>query len=337
MRLGITGVAGYIGRLFAERVVAAGIAERIVGVDLAPAPFPASRIQCVRRDVRDPGLAADLAGCDAVVHFAFVVETMRDRKLMYDVNLNGTRNVLAACERAGVSTLVVASSVAAYGVQGDRVIDERTPCLGDARSFYAHTKRLVEDELDVFATRNPGVRLVRVRPSVVLGPRCNTWALGAMAELGRVDTRRGMRLPLVHEDDVVEAFFRALVRPVEGPILVAHRRSLAMADIARRLGRKPLVLPDAWVLRLGDAAFSAGLTRMSSDWLSLTVGNRFDFDPSASEAALDWRPAHDPMETLFVVLANAARLRSRGQRFDARTDRLEGTRYDLPASPGDHP
>lgn len=334
MRLGITGVAGYLGRLFTERVVASGIAERIVGVDLAPAPFPERQVHCVRRDVRDPALAAELAGCDAVVHFAFVVETMRDRRLMYDVNLNGTRNVLAACERSGVSTLVVASSVAAYGIQGDRVIDERTPCLGDARSFYAHTKRLVEDELDIFCARNPGVRVARVRPSVVLGPRCNTWALGAMPELGRMDTRRGMRLPLVHEDDAVEAFFRALTRPIEGAILVAHRESLSMAAIAERLGRRPLVLPDSWVLRLGDAAFSAGLTRMSSDWLSLTVGNRFDFDPSESERALDWRPAHDPMETLFVVLGNAARLRARGQRFDARTDRLEGTRYDLSASGG---
>ena len=36
MKLAITGVSGYIGRLFAERVVKERVAERVVGIDLAP-------------------------------------------------------------------------------------------------------------------------------------------------------------------------------------------------------------------------------------------------------------------------------------------------------------
>ncbi len=334
MKLAITGVAGYIGRLFAERVVEERVAERVVGIDLAPSTFAPSQLHYVQRDVRDPLVSRDLAGSDTVVHFAFVVETMRDRRLMYDVNVNGTRNVLDACERNGVKTLIVASSIAAYGVQRDHVITETTPCLGDSRSFYGHTKRLVEDELDLFAARNPAVRLVRVRPSVVLGPRCNTWALGAMAELGRFDTRRGMRLPVVHEDDVVEAFFRALTRPVSGPLLVAHRESLSMRDVAPLLGRKPTILPARVLLGLSDFAFSRGLTRMSSDWLVLTVENTHRYDPSATEAKLDHRLKHSQLDALKAALENGARLRAAGVTFDAKTDRLEGTRYVLDAAEG---
>lgn len=334
MKLAITGVSGYIGRLFAERVVKERVAERVVGIDLAPVSLPDSAVHCVQRDVRDPLLARDLAGSDTVVHFAFVVETLRDRPLMYDVNVNGTRNVLRACEESGVRTLIVASSIAAYGVQPDHVISEATPCLGDRRSFYAHTKRLVEDELDVFAARNPGVRLVRVRPSVVLGPRCNTWALGAMAELGRFDTRQGMRLPVVHEDDVVEVFFRALTRPVSGTLLCAHRESLSMREVAPLVGRKPRVLPARWLLSLSDFAFSRGLTRMSSDWLVLTVDNTHRYDPSATEAKLDYRLQHSQLDALRAALQNGSRLRAAGVRFDAKTDRLEGTRYVLDAAEG---
>ncbi len=334
MKLAITGVAGYIGRLFAERVVSERIAERVVGIDVAPVSFAESQLHYVQRDVRDPLLARDLAGSDAVVHFAFIVETLRDRRLMYDVNVHGTRNVLSACEQNGVKTLIVASSIAAYGVQKDHVITESTPCLGDATSFYAHSKRLVEDELDVFAARNPQVRLVRVRPSLLLGPRCNTWALAAMAELGRFDTRRGMRLPVIHEEDVVEVFIRALTRPVSGPLLVAHRESLTMREVAPLLGRKPMVLPASWLLRLGDAAFARGLTRISSDWLSLTVENTHRYDPSVTEAKLDWKPRHSQLDALRATLATSARLSAAGVRFDSKTDRLEGTRYALESPEG---
>jgi UDP-glucose 4-epimerase len=334
MKVAITGVAGYIGRLFAERLTRAGIAQRVVGVDIAPSTLAPDAVDFVRRDVRDPGLARDLSGIDAVVHMAFIVETLHDRRLMYDVNVGGTRNVLGACETNGVSTLIVASSIAAYGVQGERVVNEHTPCLGDSRSFYAHTKRLVEDELDLFERRNPKVRLVRVRPSVVLGPRCNTWALGAMAELGRFDTKQGMRLPVVHEDDAVEAFFRALTLPVSGPLLVAHREPLGMRDVAPLLGRKPLVLPPSWLLTLGDLAFSRGLTRMSSDWLSLTVESAHRYDPSLTEQKLGWKPQRSQLEALQATLGSAARLRERGVRFDAKHDRLEGTRYSLSTDGG---
>lgn len=326
MKLAITGVSGYIGRLFAERVIRERVAKHIVGIDLAPSSFRPNELSHVCRDVRDPALARDLAGCDTVVHFAFVVETLHDKRLVYDVNLGGTRNLLRACEQNGISTLIVASSVAAYGVQGERVIDEDTPCLGDARSFYAHTKRLVEEELDLFAARNPDVRLVRIRPSVVLGPRCNTWALAAMAELGRFDTRRGMRLPVIHEDDVVEAFYRALVRPVKGPLLVAHREPLQVRDVAPLVGRKPRILPARLLLALGDRAFALGLTRMSSDWLLLTLENSFRFDPTRTETELGLRPEKSQLEALGAALANARRVT---ERFGARTDRLEGTRYTI--------
>ncbi len=47
---------------------------------------------------------------DAIVHLAFVLNPIRDEHAMYDIDVNGTANVLEAAARAGISHLLVASS-----------------------------------------------------------------------------------------------------------------------------------------------------------------------------------------------------------------------------------
>jgi UDP-glucose 4-epimerase len=301
MKIVVTGVSGYIGHLLAERLLAEGVGE-IVGIDLAPSPLA---LRFVRRDVRDPAIVRDFAGADVVAHLAFVVEPTRDLRVAYDINLGGSRNVLAACEAAGVPALVVASSVAAYGVQGDRVITESTPLFGDRRSYYAHTKRLVEEELDLFEARNPAVRVARLRPALLAGPRLNPWARSALSLLGGIDTRRGMHLPVIHEQDVVDAFVRAITQPVRGRFLIAHRHSPSMREIARAAGKQPLIVPERVLLGIGDLAAAFGRSGLSREWLSLTIENRFRFDPSATERALGWAATRQPMAALDAARRTA--------------------------------
>ena len=334
MKIALTGVSGYLGRNLLERLGREGLGgAELLGLDLAGVDVPASRLRYVRRDVRDPALAGDLEGYDTVVHMAFVVEAMRDRALMYDVNLGGSRNLLRACERAGVRNLIVTSSVAAYGIQGDRVITEDTPLLGAARSCYAHTKRLVEEELDVFEARNPATRVVRVRPSIVLGPRCNTWALDALGGAQRLDTRRGIRIPVVHEDDVTEVLWRAITTAVRGPLLVAHPEPLSPETRARLADGRRIVVPEWLMLRLADAGFALGLSRINSDWLLLAAKNSYRFDASKTWEKLGWRPQHEPESALSAALASYRGLAHAGAR-RASADRLEGTRHLLVSEDG---
>lgn len=331
MKIVVTGCSGYLGQLLIERLNQEGLGgEDILGLDLAGASLPDSRMRWVRRDVRDQALVRDFEGADLVVHLAFIVETMRDRALMYDVNLGGSRNVLGACERAGVPNVIVASSVAAYGVHGQTVITEQTPLRGDKRSFYAHTKRLVEEEMNVFDARNPGVRLVRLRPSVILGPRCNTWAIASMGTTGGLDTERGIRLPVIHEQDVVDAIWRCIERPVRGAMLLAHREPLTGHDLARLSGTKRRVVPESILTRLAEASFALGLSRMNRDWLALTLSNGFRCDPTVTEDALGWSPRFGAEEALEAALHNARSLdKSARRRASAHIHRLEGTRFPL--------
>ena len=329
MRIAITGITGYLGQLLFERIEREGIADEIVGIDLALSTLPPSRLKYVCRDVRDPAIENDLRGCDTVVHLAFIVETLHDRALMYDVNVNGSRNVLAACERLGTPNLVIASSIAAYGIQHDTLVTEKTPCLGDSRSYYAHTKRLMEDAVNLFESRNPRSRVARLRPEIFVGPRCNTWAVDAMGMAGRFDTRSGLSCPIIHEDDVVDAFFKAIVQPVRGAFLIAHRKPLSLESIAKLSGLPHRRFPESLALAASELMFRLRLTRMNRDWLILMLRNSFRYDPSWTEQTLGWKPQHSAEAAFTAVLKNHQQLSLRDRLAQGRVDRIEGTRFSL--------
>jgi dihydroflavonol-4-reductase len=74
-------------------------------------------LELVLGDVTDSALATDLKGCDALFHVAAHYSLwQRDRDLLYQANVLGTRNILKAAREAGVSQTVYTSSVAAIGV-----------------------------------------------------------------------------------------------------------------------------------------------------------------------------------------------------------------------------
>ena len=118
-RVLVTGGGGFIGRHVVEQLVDRGDE---VTVMLAPAESPAGvrrfGADVVRADVRDlPSLDEVVQGQDAVIHMAALYSLwMRDWQRLYDVNVQGTLNVIAACRRAGTKRLVYTSSIAALGV-----------------------------------------------------------------------------------------------------------------------------------------------------------------------------------------------------------------------------
>ena len=112
MQVLITGAGGYIGRQVAQQLATR---HQVVGIDLRADPNAGFDLR--EMDIRDPKLR-DLVVDNAithVVHLAAVLEFSGDRARDYDIDVNGTRNVLDACLAGGVQHLVVSSSGAAYG------------------------------------------------------------------------------------------------------------------------------------------------------------------------------------------------------------------------------
>jgi nucleoside-diphosphate-sugar epimerase len=122
MRILITGSSGKLGRATSERLRAAG--HDVLGVDLAGAPGPGF----TRVDLQDYGQVLDTmlgvtarhTGLDAVVHLAAVpVNGLVPDATTFHNNVMATFNVAFAAHRAGIRTVVAASSITAMGFPFD--------------------------------------------------------------------------------------------------------------------------------------------------------------------------------------------------------------------------
>ena len=297
-KIAITGASGYIGQMLVERLAKApGI--KILALDLVkPGRLPPG-VEFAPCDVRDPAITRRFQGCDVVVHLAFIVAAIHDREAIYDINTRGSRNVLNACEEAGVGKLVVASSVAAYGRQprDNRRITEDTPRRGDSASYYLHTKRLLEEDLDLFEKRNPKIVLTRIRPSILLGKN-NRNFVHELARFPRVPkVREGLYLPVVHEEDVIDAFELAVMKDAPGPFIISLPEPTSMEDMARALDKDTISMSRAQLLFLSRLGFKLHLTLFSPDWI-VSGDTQWRFDISRAKNVLGWEPKHDLPSTI---------------------------------------
>jgi UDP-glucose 4-epimerase len=261
MRVLLTGAAGYVGTLLGARLAAVpGVS--VQGIDVrgrgGHAPSPGG-VVIRAMDIRDPALAALLRDerIDAVVHLAAVLEPTRDRARDFDVDVNGTRNVVTACVAAGVRHLAVTSSGAAYGYHADNPVPlrEEHPLRGDAAFSYADHKRQVEALLAEARDRHPalGQLVLRVGPVVGATTRNQITALFHRRVLLAV---RGCDAPFafVWDEDLVAVLAQGVLQGIAGVFNVAGSGALSVHDIAARL-RKPVLALPAGVLR---AALWAG-------------------------------------------------------------------------------
>jgi dihydroflavonol-4-reductase len=124
-------------------------------------------------DILDPpSLVAASQGCALVFHVAAVSDYWRTPAgRVYRVNVEGTRNVLAAALAAGVERLVYTSSIGALGVPppGQFLDESSTFNLPPHRFPYGHSKHLAEQAVREAIAR--GLDAVIVNPTGVIGAR----------------------------------------------------------------------------------------------------------------------------------------------------------------------
>lgn len=109
---------------------------------------------------------------DVVLHAAgkahVAAKTEAEKSAFFDVNLQGTKNLCAALEKAGVPrAFIFVSTVAVYGLQSGENITEEHP--SDGVTPYAMSKRLAEEYLTAWASEHDVV-LGILRPSLIAGP-----------------------------------------------------------------------------------------------------------------------------------------------------------------------
>jgi dihydroflavonol-4-reductase len=169
----VTGATGHIGNVLVRQLIEKGEKVRTLiwkGEDTTP--LQDLQVESVNGDVLDlPGLAEVFQGVDTVYHLAGIISIMPGHNpFVWDVNVQGTRNVLQASRQAGVRRLIYTSSIhaiarAPHGVQ----IDESLPF--DMHNPYgAYDRSKAEASLEVQKACREGLDAVIVCPTGVIGP-----------------------------------------------------------------------------------------------------------------------------------------------------------------------
>lgn len=233
----VTGGTGFIGSHVVRALLAAGHQVRVLrrATSRLEALEGLAGYRAVVGDILDPAsLEAAMAGCAWVFHVAAVSDYWRqDVGWLYRVNVEGTRNVLAAARRAGVQRLVFTSSAAAVGLREDGFpADESvTFNLSPAAFPYAHSKFLAE--IEVLKAVIAGLDCVILNPAVVIGPGDVYQGSGSL--LIEMLRRRVPAIPpggvtLIDVRDVAAAHLAAAERG-----RVAERYLLGAVDLSYRV------------------------------------------------------------------------------------------------------
>ena len=238
MRIAVTGASGVLGRGLAARLLSQG--HDVVGIARHRPESWTSAAHFVEGDIRDPtAVKLAVAGADVVAHCAWAKSPGPDDRISDQVNVGGTRNVLDAMADAGAGRIVFASS--AYAM---------TPVSAEG----IHKAR-VEEMLAA-----SGAQWVAIRSALILGRGVDNWVRRLFALPAFPDGSADRRVQVVHVDDALRLFTRAVLDSGidSGPVNLAATGAPTFRQIAAVLGRPIVRLggPFAALKRRGLTSFA---------------------------------------------------------------------------------
>jgi len=203
--------------LLAATLAADPSIERVIGVDTVPPRAEAAlllgRTEFVRADIRNPLIAKVIAQAevDTVVHMNVIATPLSagGRVSQKEINVIGTMQLLAACQKApGIRRLVVKSSAAVYGSspRDPAMFTEDMGPKALPRTGFGKDSVEVEGYVRGFSRRRADVEISMLRLANIVGPGVKTGLTDYMS-LPVIPTPLGYnaRLQLVHENDALQA------------------------------------------------------------------------------------------------------------------------------------
>ncbi len=314
----VTGVSRLVGGLAARALAADPRVDRVLAVDVVRPAHDIGRAQFVRADIRNPiiGKIISQEHVDTVAHLG-VITTPRQaggRVTQKDINVIGTMQLLAACQKAAsLKRLIVKSSAAVYGSSPrdpamftEEMTARRTPVGGFGKDSVE-----IETYVRGFGRRRPDVDVSLLRMANVIGPGLRT-AFSDLFHLPVVPVPLGYdgRLQVLHMDDAIGAILAAtFASQVPGVVNIAGD-GLLTAHQAARLAHRPSlpVLPQAGPV-LQQLASRSRLGTLDAEQLEFLRFGR-GMDTTVMRERLRFQPGRTTREAFTEVFGTAAGTRT---------------------------
>jgi nucleoside-diphosphate-sugar epimerase len=306
LKILVTGGTGFTGSHLVKRLLERGhqvlVLDKEAGLFFPELTRLGAQIQI--GDILDKDLVTRLAtGCQVVFHLAAAFRQINLlKKIYWQINVEGTRNLAETCLSAGVERFIYCSTEGVHGCVPNPPADETAPIA--PKDYYQYTK--YEGEKAVAEVAACGLKTVVLRPTAIYGPGDpgRFLMLFKMAKKGFFPMFGSGKITYhpVYIDNFCDVFELAMTRPeaVGQTYIVADEKYYSLNEIvssvARALGKKVRIihlpfLPLLWASYLCEwLCFPLGITPVifvrRADWYRENRG--FSSDKAKNE--LGYRP-----------------------------------------------
>ncbi|MHB8412089.1 MAG: hopanoid-associated sugar epimerase [Candidatus Acidiferrales bacterium] len=240
----VTGATGFVGSHVARRLVTSGESVRALArAGSRQQALDGVAVEWVEGDLRDEGsLDRALSGVTRVYHVAADYRLWsRHPQEIYDSNVTGTKNLLAAARRARVERFIYTSTVATIAVPREGELPDETnrASVDEMIGHYKRSKLLAEQE--ALRAAHEGLPVIIVNPTTPVGP--GDWKPTPTGRiildflLGRMPAYVDTGLNFVAVEDVAEGHLLAAERGKIGERYLLGGRNLTLKELLDVLTR----------------------------------------------------------------------------------------------------
>jgi len=304
----ITGGSGFIGTNFSKLLMKMDYDFKIY--DLQRSRYLPKSVETIKGDIRDKKkLTEAMKGSDVVFHLATVPPSVGLPKAeIYDIDVNGTRNVLEAAKQNNVERVVFTSSAShVYGLVDPDSCPLKEDCKLNPINEYGRNKVLAEELCQKMAGLS-GTKIIVLRLSMILGP----YDFDPILMENALSVIKGKRIILpgdgsskaqsMHVKDVNTAllasaeksnrsFGKHEVFNISGNEILSMDKwmqlMLRLTDSKSKVSHMPLALAKGMV----GIAWGLRKTKVHPSYLSLMAQDQY-FDISKAERILKWKPKY---------------------------------------------
>lgn len=223
----VTGSTGHLGNVLVRLLVALGKNVRAMVAPFEDTlPIDDLPVEIVKGDIRDYDFVQRVCkDVEVVYHLAAVISILGKRRMVYDINVGGTENVIKACRKNRVGRLVYVSSIHAFSEpRSGSLIDESIP-IDPERTSGDYAKSKAVATIKVLNSVKEGLNTVVICPTGIVGPY--DWRVSEMGNLLLLYSKNLLKVGIqgsfdfVDVRDVATLLINACEKAEKGELFVA--------------------------------------------------------------------------------------------------------------------